>query len=357
MINQGSYYTNKKITDIVFKIVKKHIQNYKQFTLLDTSCGYGSFLLDDNFYKKIGADIDEKSLEKCPQNCLLFHCNSLFNVSRKMYSLTDHEKLLVVGNPPYNDITSQTHQEIKTNKLEIDDELKSRDLGISFMKSYDKLQADYVCILHPLSYLIKKTNFNSLKQFSKNYHLITGEIISSSQFEGTSKVSTFPILIALYKRGNGMTWEDIVDHEFIVGDKTFSLKNFDFIGSHIQKYPNQNNVCPEDAVAIFYTMRDINALKRSKTFMDKIITNSILVTLDKLPLYCYVDIFKDYCSKLPYYYGNIDVFINYEKWDKIKTSFNTLSAKKHPNLLKKLEIIDETTAKNNVEIYFSELFS
>lgn len=40
-----------------------------------------------------------------------------------------------------------------------DEDLFDRDLGVSFLKSYNKLKADVICILHLLSYLIKKTNF------------------------------------------------------------------------------------------------------------------------------------------------------------------------------------------------------
>lgn len=79
-------------------------------------------------------------------------------------------------------------------------------------------------------------------------------------------------------------------------------------------------------------MRDINALKRSKTFMDKVITNSVLVTADKLRFYCYVDVFKEYCSKLPYYFGNLDVFIDIDEFNKISDYFITISAVKHPEL-------------------------
>ena len=113
MINQGSYYTSKKITDIVFRLVKTHVKNYKDYILLDTSCGYGSFLTDDDFNRKIGADIDENSLKRCPSNCSLVHCNSLSNISRDLYNIAEDDKILIVGNPPYNDTTSQSHQTVK----------------------------------------------------------------------------------------------------------------------------------------------------------------------------------------------------------------------------------------------------
>ncbi|MCL2312193.1 MAG: SAM-dependent methyltransferase, partial [Firmicutes bacterium] len=83
-----------------------------------------------------------------------------------------------------------------------------------------------------------------------------------------------------------------------------------FIGNYISKYPNQQTVKIEDTVAYFWTMRDINALKRSKTFIDKESVNTIRVTKENLHYYKYVDIFKKYIPHIPYYFGNSDVFIN-----------------------------------------------
>ncbi|CAJ0629637.1 359_t:CDS:2 [Entrophospora sp. SA101] len=91
------------------------------------------------------------------------------------YGIKDNQKLIIIGNPPYNDTTSLKAEKIKENAqniLPIDPQIKSRDLGISFLRSYYQLKADYVCVLHPLSYLVKETNFNSLKEFKDNYCLL-----------------------------------------------------------------------------------------------------------------------------------------------------------------------------------------
>lgn len=287
--------------------------------------------------------------------------NALYKVDDKRSEWgVENDKIIIIGNPPYNDVTSQTRKNNKiAEQLPVDEDLTSRDLGISFLKSYDKLKADYVCVLHPLSYLIKKTNFKQLKQFAKNYKMIDNLVISSSEFAFTSKVSVFPIVIGIYERNeNGMTWDDVNETVFnIDGGGTLKLSNYKSIGEFIDKYPNQQRVSLDDSVAIFYTMRDINALKRSKTFMDKVITNSILVTADKLHFYCYVDVFKDYCSKLPYYFGNLDVFIDIDEFNKISDYFITLSAFKHPELKKFSKISDTKLVKSEIEKYFSKLFS
>lgn len=91
--------------------------------------------------------------------------------------------------------------------------------------------------------------------------------------------------------------------------------------------------------------------------MDKVITNSVLVTADKVHYYCYVDVFKDYCSKLPYYFGNLDVFINIEEFNTISDDFVAVSAIKHPELKKFVKINDIEMSKDKVDRYFSKLFS
>jgi hypothetical protein len=319
-VNLGSYYTKPELVDIVYNLLQKHVNNFNKYTILDTSCGYGSFLNYDISNKKIGADIDKIALQNANINNSINH-NSLLKIARKDYNLKQNEKLIIVGNPPYNDITSIVKNKIK-QKSEIHKEIKTRDLGMSFLLSYHKLKADYICVLHPLSYLIKETNFNTLKDFTNNYKLIDGLIISSGEFSDCSNVTTFPIIIALYERGK-MNYEFIKNCNFKTKEgANFKISNFTPIINFITKYPNQKIVKESDAVAKFYTMRDINALKRNQTFMNKTTYNTIFVTADKLHYYCYVDCFKKYAiDKLPYYLGNCDVFIDNEKFLKVKDSF------------------------------------
>ena len=53
-------------------------------------------------------------------------------------------------------------------------------------------------------------------------------------------------------------------------------------------------------------MRDINALKRCRTFIKERITNAVDVAPEQLPYYCYIDCFKRYAN-VPYWMGNFDV--------------------------------------------------
>ena len=334
-INLGSFYTPKFCVEISYQMLEKKA-NLNEFLLLDNSCGYGDFFIKE--LKYLGADIDEQALKKVNKKIATVCTNSLFQVSRKKYNISNYEKLIIIGNPPYNDKTSIIRNNIKQDLFQIDENLKHRDLGVSFLRSYEILQPEFICVLHPLSYLIKKTNFNALKEFSKNYRLIDGIVVSSEIFTPNSS-TFFPIIIALYQKSTqGMDYEFIQNYSFKIypDNHTLRLKDFDFIGNYVQKYPNHKDTRKE--VAYFYTLRDINALKRSKTFLDKPQANAIKVFADNLKYYYYIHHFKQFAYRLPFYFGNLDVFINNEEFLSIADDFSQLK----PN--------------NKVQMYFERLF-
>ncbi len=357
-INYGSYYTPEWIVEIVYDFLSKHIKTLNEYFIIDTSCGYGAFLRGE---KTIGADIDEVALFIAKKNnprCTYFKQNSLLNVSRTQYKLSNKDKIIIVGNPPYNDTTSIIRNKIKQKNFLRDYDINSRDLGISFLLSYNKIQADYVCILHPLSYLIKKTNFESLGDFKKNYKLIDSMIISSGVFSETSKSTYFPIIIAFYERNlNGMNYDYICNYTFKTYEgKTFCIKQYDKISNYTTKYPNQKYVSKNETIAYFWTMRDINALKRTKTFVREESYNTIRVTKKNLPYYCYVDIFKDYIPHIPYYFGNCDIMIINDEFLKIKEYFLRKSLEKNPELSKYIICSNEFAYSNDIiEKYFKNL--
>uniref|UniRef100_UPI002608B16A N-6 DNA methylase n=1 Tax=uncultured Helicobacter sp. TaxID=175537 RepID=UPI002608B16A len=247
-INQGSFYTPDSITRLVYQMLLNAKIDIKDYVLLDSSCGYGSFLeipqsfLNRQFTQIIGADIDKQALQKAQKIFkdyaiapLFLHTNSLQNVSREKFNILESSKLIIVGNPPYNDKTSIVQNHLKsTDSNPVDSQLKARDIGISFLRSFDILKADYICVLHPLSYLIKESNFKSLKNFIKHYHLLDSTIISSQIFCPKS-LGFFPIVIALYERDNqGMDFDFICNFSFKTReDKSFRLNDFDFIAQYI----------------------------------------------------------------------------------------------------------------------------
>ena len=104
---------------------------------------------------------------------------------------------------------------------------------------------------------------------------------------------------------------------------SFCLNNFDFIGSYVQKYPNHRD--KRDPVAYFHTLRDINALKRNQTFMKTSNSNSVKVFNENLKYYCYIHHFKKFALNLPYYFGNLDVFIDNDEFLKISDEFLDLN--------------------------------
>ncbi len=363
-INFGSYYTPDTLVNLTYSILQKNINNIKDSSIIDSSCGYGSFLVKNNIAKRlIGADIDERAIFEAKKIVARvdFICqNSLLNVSRSSLNIKNDEKIIMIGNPPYNDTTSIIRSSIKDSSMQdkIDFDIKTRDLGMSFLLSYNKLKANYVCVLHPLSYLIKKANFTLLSKFTKNYKLIDGIIVSSHEFSGTSRGMAFPILIALYKRdGIGMNYDYIQNYQFKVkNDGVFRLKDFDTIVNYVQKYPNKKFLNKNDKpVARFWTLRDINALKRNKTFIDKDTYNTVYILMEKLPYYCYIDVFKQYADKMPYFIGNCDVIIDHEKFWKIKECFIFQSIHTNPILKNKFKFKEISNAKLEIDNYFKEL--
>lgn len=181
---------------------------------------------------------------------------------------------------------------------------------MSFLLSYQKLNADIICVLHPLSYLIKPANFKLLKKFSENYRLKQAKIISSQVFNGTSKSMAFPIIIALYQKDkNGMDYNYIENFNFEIDEKNFSLKDFGTIKNYLKKYPNKYKTPQKDDI-LFWTMRDINALKRNQTFIQKHSSNAVIIDKNQLDYYIYTDVFKQFSQHIPYYFGNCDVLID-----------------------------------------------
>ncbi|MDR1230409.1 MAG: hypothetical protein LBK61_03285 [Spirochaetaceae bacterium] len=90
---------------------------------------------------------------------------------------------------------------------------------------------------------------------------------------------------------------------------------------------------PETAVH-FYTMRDINALKRTTTFTNQESGNTIRVTRETLPYYCYVGVFKDYIPHIPYYFRNSNIMINNSLFTELQDVFVSESSRKHPGMMR-----------------------
>lgn len=366
--NLGSFYTPLPLVSRVYEMLRRNAGDAAAEVILETSCGYGAFFAVPTHQAKarlVGADLDAAALAVARSNFpfVSFHeTNALANISRTKYGVGKNERLVIVGNPPYNDVTSHVKNRVKTAPCAIDETVRTRDLGLSFLLSFAKLDPSFIAVLHPLSYLIKGANFKALRPLLRNYVLRDALVFNSQEFSETSKNNGFPIVIALYARDpRGTTYADITSRRFhTLEGASFSLADFDYVCRYITKYPTRfSRRLPERAYR-FYTMRDINALKRSRTFIREDTDNTVYINPDKLPYYCYVDVFKDFADELPYYFGNLDVMLDHAEFTKIKDDFVLLSAIKHPGIFPANAVHDRErclAARNNVQAYFARLFA
>lgn len=341
-INLGSFYTPEKYVSLVKDwLLKYHIP--QSSVIMDPSCGYGAFFklteyLPHNTY--VGNDIDKIALKQVKihfPKVKLHNENILVDVSRQKYGISPNATLIIVGNPPYNDVTSQINSSTKKHTVDADRDVQTRDLGLSSLLAYEKLQADYVAVLHPLSYLIKRANFNAAGRFFRNYTMLENIVFSSQEFAGTSTYSGFPVVVALYKRtpGQGLTYPKALDtiFETVEGEK-FSVNMFDYVTDYISKYPSHARYQPE---ILFYTLRDINALRRSRTFIKDRVSNAVDVDPRKLSYYCYIDCFKNSIDKVPYFFGNFNIPFKRDTFDAMSREFVMVSAYRHPEIFRNVK--------------------
>lgn len=311
IIKNGSIFTPEHIVKIAYSWLSNKIN--RNDVIVDFGVGYGAFIhqFSDLSDRCMVTDIDEQSIDFINQNfenIETFVENSLENISRLKYQIQDNDRVIIIGNPPYNDVTSQ-YKKGEKGSISMDEIVYSRDLGISFMKMYSILKPEYICILHPLSYLIKKTNFNSLKYFKNDYCLENALIFSSNEFESIKKSnSEFPVCLALYRRhvNYNMSFKHIQNFKFSVlnSNQVFELDNFKIIDDWVEKYPKKGNKKPTDLQ--FYTIRDINALKRNKTFLIGDVANGIKVEIESLYKYAWLDYFKNNFKPGNFYlFGNL----------------------------------------------------
>ena len=375
-VNLGSYYTPPEIVDIAWEMLAPYV--HSQTIVIDSACGYGDFLRNRGQAITIGCDIDETAIDVARKNSdkvRFFQTNALSNVSRAKFGIPQQSNLIVVGNPPYNDRTSLIRQRIKNINFDIDEDIASRDLGISFLRSYNKLEAELICVLHPLSYLIKPTNFRLLKEFTANYRLVDGLLISSWEFPESAKHTPFPIVLAVYQRDTqGMADSFIRSFHFRVADDkkraarikpqrgamsmaSFCLDDFDYITGYIDKYPKKKARPTHNNSLFFWTMRDINALKRNRTFVDRYSANTIVLDKQKLDYYAYVDVFKRNLHRLPFYFGNCDVLIDNDLFKQYKSCFISDTIRHHPYLKRHFQIdpIGEQQTESELDMYFKSL--
>ncbi len=361
VVKQGSYYTPKKLVDKVHRFITPYIEQQKpsDTIVFDNAGGLGAFL--DNFNKcdyRI-ADKDNSACEYLTRNFdsrKVFCENSLSDVSRPKYDIPNSAYLIMVGNPPYNDTTSEFRNGQK-GKNNCDEDLFDRDLGVSFLKSYNKLDADLICILHPLSYLIKEANFKRLRKFRQRYKLKRAEVFPSSMFKGTGS-SKFPILIALYERDKlPMSYDYIRNFKFEIFDsnQTFCLNDFQTTDGIIKKYPPRKYDIKESPIGLYYyTFRDINSLRKNASFMTCRHSNAIVVTIENFYQYAYLYCFKNLFNPQDIWlYGNLSPLVCIDDLEKNKSDFVSYAISRH-KVFSELDnaVIDSIKKFYNIEFNF-----
>jgi len=133
-VNLGAYYTPQKYVDVVWKMINNYVD--EDTVIFDCACGYGNFLLNKTVGIKKGNDIDllaYNTATSLVKDAKFYNFNALVDVNREKYEIEKSQKLIIIGNPPYNDTTSLVKKNIKHLQFEVDEDLKARDVGISFL--------------------------------------------------------------------------------------------------------------------------------------------------------------------------------------------------------------------------------
>jgi len=323
-IQLGSYYTPEELVRRVHEFIRPYLDNKKNVVIFDSAGGCGAFLFDLKQYEYRIADRDSSACKFLKQHFEqenVFNTNSLTEVDKQKYHISSPAFLIMIGNPPYNDTTSEFKNGEKGRNI-CDNDLYDRDLGVSFLKSYHKLKADIVCVLHPLSYLIKETNFKRLRDFKDNYRLVRGEIFSSALFHGTG-TGKFPILVALYEKSPlGMTFDYIKQFRFDVlnNERKFILSEYKTTDGYISKYPPRKNDIKDSPIGLYYyTVRDFNSLKKNASFIVQKHSNGIVVTLENFYKYAYLYALKNlFRPEDPWLYGNLSPLVSIDDVEKNK---------------------------------------
>ena len=319
--NLGKYYTPPHLVQLVTGLVQPYVK--ANSVVLDLAAGCGAFL--DAFPQNpaIIRDIDLDAViflqsvgyHKAKQD------NSLLNVSRLKLGLAKHDHLVCIGNPPYNDITSLVKRQGANAKqaveFAIDPDIRSNDLGTSFLRAFNKLHAEVICVLHPLSYIIKESNFrNRLKSFTLEYQLRKGVIFSSNEFPDTQG-TPFPIVAALYIRDfRGMDYEYIKDFQFGIlnSTDTYILRDYPTTDGYIQKYaPKYSDNAISEIGLYMHNFRDLNSLKAVGNLSDKPQERvTIPVHLSNLYKYAYLNALRRYFPK-DFRWGNLSPLVYKEQ--------------------------------------------
>lgn len=327
-ISIGAFYTPPEIVSKTVEYISPYLKN-KDITVADLSAGAGAFILPFKDYDYRAIDYDYSVINYL-RNQLdedkVIHTNSLLKVRRSKFRIPRNNFLIITGNPPYNDITS-VYKKNGKGEFICDPDLYDNDIGICFLKAFNKLKADLVCVVHPFSYIGKRWNFVRIKDFTSNYRLVKGVLFPSTMFKYTSRTSPFTVMIALYERDkNGMTYDYIENFEFKIlnTDKKFVLNDYSTTDGYINKYqPRKNSLLKESPIGLYYySFRDLNSVKRNTTFIDKKHDFAVVVTLEEFYKYAYLHCIRKLLkTEYMWLFGNLSPLVDIEFLEENKAIF------------------------------------
>lgn len=129
-VQLGGYYTPEKLVTRVYQLIQPYLLSPKRkVVIFDSAGGCGAFLANINRYDYRIADCDGEACAFLRQRFdvnKVFLTNSLIEVHRDKYYIPSAAFLIVIGNPPYNDMTSEFRNGEK-GKISCDNDLRDRD--------------------------------------------------------------------------------------------------------------------------------------------------------------------------------------------------------------------------------------
>ena len=301
----GKYFTPAHVSTVLEDLVNPLLAEMPDAVLFDPAAGHGALLSSFEQQPRIVADIDPEAVNVLSEMGYQspFLTNSLVGVSRSKFGIQTSDKVIMVSNPPFNDGTSQHKRVVKTaagTTATCDLDLVTRDTGAAFMLMAAKLNADAVVMIHPLSYLIKQTNFDRLAKFAAKYKLVSGAVISSAEFALSGKA--FPLVLAVYRPGS-MTFTDIEQFEFPIYGNTsgtfldsgtrLKLAAVETTQGFIRSTVPTNGMVKASTLNLYqYNFRDINFVESSGNLTETQSDSTIPVELPTLGKYAYINCLK-----------------------------------------------------------------
>lgn len=294
----GAFYTPPLLAELIKEMLQPTLDALHDPVVFDSSAGLGGILGAFDEYSIVAADVDAKIVAALgDMGYVNVHCgNSLKTVSRAAYGIEETADLVMVGNPPFSGARGCEMMN------EADSSVVTKDLGLSFLLAAAKLKPEAICMLHPLSFLSKRTNFEQLKPLTDNYKLLKGVVVSSADFEPSLSKTPFPVVAALYVPGS-MTFADIGEFAFDIYEqqrgsmmdtgKRLILNAIKTTDEFIRKYPPKKGMDHVSDIGIYqYNFRDANFVIAKGALSCSHTVSSIPVRYHQLGLYSYINCFK-----------------------------------------------------------------